>query len=134
MARQRIFLKTAGNRENIPPVLDKFLTKNNYINAYINDEYIIYKKNTIPFLNRHYLKIYIGDEYTILEGWFCVSHKEYCIDDGIMYSEKHRGLTQSIEAIVSLLNNMISDIKNGTDKIADIPEDCVEYRFTPWKK
>lgn len=114
MSRQLITIYTNEDQEKLTRLLNVFFKKNNYRTCSINGENAIKKKAFLNFLNAHYIKIYFGSGCLYVEGWFTVSGKDYGLDDGIMYSEKHRALSQTIEALVSMLNSRGMRVENGT--------------------
>lgn len=135
MARQLITVYTSQDREQLASLLNNYFYKNNYSLATINDEVVIKKNNLFSFISAHYIRIYFKENCLLIEGWFTMSGKDYGLDDGIMYSEKHRALSQSIEAIVSLLNSAGMIVENGTRECGETIEYSDEYLFKkPEKK
>ena len=129
MSRQLITVYTSQDREQLTLLFDKFFFKNNYSSATVNDEPVIKKNCILSFLNAHYIRIYFRENCLLIEGWFTMSGNDYGLDDGIMYSEKHRALSQSIEAIISLLNTSGMTVENGTVKRGQIIECISEYKY-----
>lgn len=135
MARQLITVYTSQNSEQLASLLNSYFYKNNYSLATINDEIVIKKSSLFSFISAHYIRIYFKENGLLIEGWFTMSGRDYGLDDGIMYSEKHRALSQSIEAIVSLLNSAGMTVENGTIESGQAIDYTSEYEFKkPEKK
>lgn len=135
MARQLIAVYTSQSREQLDLLLNNYFYKNNYSLAVVNDETVIKKNSLFSFINAHYIRIYYRENSLLIEGWFTISGKDYGLDDGIMYSEKHRALSQTIEAIVSLLNSAGMTVENGTRERGQVIDYIAEYEFKkPEKK
>lgn len=129
MARQLITVYTSQNREQLDLLLNNYFYKNNYSLTTINDEVVIKKNSLFSFISAHYIRIYFKANSLLIEGWFTMSGKDYGLDDGIMYSEKHRALSQSIEAIVSLLNSAGMTVENGTRERGEAIDYIAQYEF-----
>ena len=129
MSRQLITVRNRKDREELVLLLDNFFSKSNYSSFILNNEKVIKKNSSFNFLNEHYIKIYFKDDSVLIEGWFTVSGKDYGLDDGIMHSEKDRALSQTIEAIVSLLNSSGASIENGTVKDGNTIDCNFEYEL-----
>lgn len=135
MARQLISVHTSQNREQLEALLNSYFYKNNYSLASVNNEAVIKKNSLFGFISSHYIRIYYRESCLLIEGWFTVSGRDYGLDDGIMYSEKHRALSQSLEAIISLLNNAGMTVENGVRKYGEAIDYIAEYEFKrPAKK
>ena len=135
MARQLITVYTSHNEEQLDLLLNNYFYKNNYSLATVNDEVVIRKNSLFGFISSHYIRIYYRENSLLIEGWFTASGKDYGLDDGIMYSEKHRALSQSIETIVSLLNSAGMTVENGPREYGEAIDYVAEYEFKkPEKK
>ncbi len=135
MSRQLITVYTTQSREQLSILLDNYFYKNNYILATVDEEPVLKKSNLFSFLSTHYFRIYFREDSLLIEGWFNISGKDYGLDDGIMYSEKHRALSQGIEAIISTLNTAGMTIENGTVECGQAFDYIAEYKYKkPEKK
>lgn len=135
MSRQLITIHTNEDAEQLQLLLDNFFKKNNNSAGLFNGESVIKKNTSLSFLNAHYIKIYFKENCILIEGWFTVSGRDYGLDDGIMYSEKHRALSQTLESIISALNNFCSAVENGTAGNKQLIDTAAEYEImNPPKK